>query len=457
MRLRARVPSLRDGLVVNSSLGSSPVIEDKLNGTIVGIDRMTLKVVRVIARGSVTPQVMTRELTSPRLEILRSVSWLDSKLLLNTPRARHQLALRRKVKADKPLKDVDLGEVPLRYPPSFSEGKASFTAHQEILSDRQALASTPTGSLDYVFTRTPQGVDVSFSCAAPLWWKSRRQHWVTPPCDSDMRALLSAGYPLRDLPQPIEVYNSFCWSFDEWRSLQERQLVGCAQAQNVCELVSAICDPFLSMLTSTQERYTRTENFLRRECWGIPEPVSSTHNATMNFMTGCRVFREALISMEAESCTQSEGDEILSEHDKKTLIRVIEALTHLCATIRLEHVAPAQCEVEIWRNVVASELRGHEPALSGDLITGMTLLCLKVVAGTFLSRMLAQSDNRSQSTEKDIVDSVIMLTKMLRSVHLGALFKVHRWRLFELFVVNASVFTRGQAPRVLSEPWLVRA
>ena len=59
----------------------------------------------------------------------------------------------------------------------------------------------------YTFTRTPRGIDVSFSMECRSWWRARQQGSPVSEDEPAIRLLLRQGAPVLDLPMPVPVWD----------------------------------------------------------------------------------------------------------------------------------------------------------------------------------------------------------------------------------------------------------
>lgn len=502
------VPALRADIAAKR-FGGRLVIEDPLRRVRVPIDELTFKVIDELAGGPARPEALCKATRSSRYEVWRRVRLLNEHLALDTPRAREQGAIHRHAAAASEALP-DPATAPLRFPGDLRHGcvacgacchgtdvgplTAEDIAHIEAVDWTQHLPSPipreawiveaidPRGEkvamtgrhegrcvflgesklcvihsvagathkptvcqqFPYTFTRTPRGIDVSFSMECRSWWAARQQGRPVADEEAELRRMLGIGSIL-EVPTPIAVWSGVDLDLDGWEAVRADMIARATAAVDVAGLVRALVEPAREAFAGVHARHAEAERFAERDAWALPAGGVVGGEATARFIAtrdGVRARLDAgLHELGAELAAAGRPE----ERDRAERLRwVVDALLsgrRADDLIRFEH------ELEIRRDLVLAALYGHEPARAGALLFGVARLVLKLLASHLLSGLAAQTALRGRTTEQDAVDSVVLLTKMLRGSAFSKLLKGSRRELVELFVENAEAFASGAAPR----------
>ncbi|MCA9514855.1 MAG: YkgJ family cysteine cluster protein [Myxococcales bacterium] len=502
------VPAFRDDLAVKK-YGDKLVVEDALRRVRVPIDALTLQVVQALADGPQPPDMLAQALSAPRAELWRRVSLLNAHGLLETPRAAAQCALHADAAAREPWPKDALGDAPLRFPGGLQHGcvacgacchgtdvgplkpddiakvqEIDWSPHLPDDVDREdwlVETEAPGGQtvtlmgmrhgrcvfLDgdklcvihkvagadqkpticrqfpYTFTRTPDGIDVSFSMECRAWWQARLAG--SPPAEDEagIRKLVAEGGPVVDLPPVVSVWTGIDCDHAAWGALREELIAGVTAAPDVAAIVAALVGPTRALFARLVANDDDSELFAERVAWGVPEGPAPDAVAAFGAQLAALRGRVAdgLSGLARAFHEAGRGD----EGDRTARLRwALEALLdgrQVEDLLRLEH------ETEIWRDMVLAALYAHDPARRDYLLSGISHLVLRVLAGQLLAGLLAQVGLRGRTSEQDVVDSMVLLTKMLRGSAFSQLLGRARGELVGLFVWNAEVFSVGAPPR----------
>lgn len=502
------IPALRADIAVKR-FGGRLVIEDPARRVRVPIDELTFKVVDELAGGPARPETLCKATRSSRYEVWRRVRLLNEHLALDTPRAREQVAIHRRAAAAG-AELPDPASAALRFPGDLRHGcvacgacchgtdvgplTAEDIAHIEAVDwtehlptpipreewiveavDPRGQTVAMTGRRDgrcvflgetklctihsvagathkptvcqqfpYTFTRTPRGIDVSFSMECRSWWAARQQGRPVAEEEDELRRMLTIGSIL-EVPTPIAVWSGFDLDLDGWESLRAEMIDRASAARDVAALVGALVGPAREAFAAVHARHAEAESFAARDAWALPAGGGVGGEATARFLGTRDAVRShldvGLRDLGAELAAAGRPE----ERDRAERLRwVIDALLtgrRADDLIRFEH------ELTIRRDLVLAALYGHEPARAGAVLFGVARLVLKLLASHLLSGLSAQTALRGRTTVQDAVDSVVLLTKMLRGSAFSRLLSGSRRELVELFVENAEVFASGAAPR----------
>lgn len=511
-RERVTVPGLRDDFRVRRTRGGDAVVEDTLRHVRVPVDELGLSVLGALAGGPATPGALCKEVGAPRAAVFERVALLNRHLLLDTPRARDQVALSGEADAqtlwpleraaDAPLTfppdlahgcvacgacctGTDIGPIPERdvakvrerdWSPHLPEdvtpedwlrdvrdtsgrevvllgmrqGRCVFLGEDKLCTIHRVAgaAQKPTicRQFPYSFTRTPRGIDVSFSMECRSWWRARRRGEPVADSEGELRVLLEEGAPVLDLPLPVPVWDGLDWGADVWLDVRAAAVEAVRVATTLGELVAGFTDPVIRALQRSMQPYRDSEVFATREGWGIPAPggPGGDSSSAMNFLRGCDVTRRAVA--EGLGDLTARYTAVYDQAQTDRVRRLAWVLDHVLAGNRLDDIAHWSHELEVWRDMALGALYAHEPARRIDVLTGTALLALRVVVGSRLAGLLARGALRARTTEQDVVDSMVVLTKMLRGTAFLALFRRNRRHLVDLFLFNSQVFIQGTAP-----------
>lgn len=505
------VPALREGVAVRR-YGKRIVAEDAVRRVRVPIDALSVAVLQALADGAATPTALCKAVGAKRSEVWRRVVLLNKHLLLATSRASDQVALARRTSNETWPADK-IAEAPLRYPDGLAHGcvacgaccagtdigplkaddierleeidwsphlpddvsradwlqridyqgqEITLLGHREgrcvfLGPDKLCVVHTVAGAahkpticrqFPYTFTRTPDGIDVSFAMECRSWYTARRRGKPVDTDEAAIRALLTESAPVLDLPLPVPVWDGLDWDLASWRRVRAVMLAAAREAESVDALVAGVVAAALTELDANMAGYAAGEDFLIRDGWGLPEVEATVGGEGVNFMERCRVVSDSVhagIDDLRQRCLQY-GDRAQAGR----LARLDVALASVLAGERLVDLVPFEGDLRVWKDVVMAALYAHEPVRRSDLLTGLSLLILRVIAGRQLAALTARDAMRVRTSEQDVVDSMVLLTKMLRGAAVEAILRPLRVQFVELFVLNASVFTRGTAPQAVA-------
>ncbi|PIE20023.1 MAG: hypothetical protein CSA66_01760 [Proteobacteria bacterium] len=501
---QVQIPPLREDIAVKR-YGGKYCVEDRVRMVRVPIDGLTLKVMEVLAEGPAFPEPLVEALEAPRAEVFKRVALLDGQHLLQSPRAAEQLAIHA---AAAPLWPADqLSEAPLRYPAELRHGcvacgacchgtdvgplkpddidrikQIDWSPHlpQGVSADDWLdEVDHPAGPITlvgmrhgrcvflgddklcvihkvagahhkpticrqfpYTFTRTPSGVDVSLSMECRSWLKAKRNGAPLEQDEATIRALIAEGGPVLDLPAVVSLWSGVDLTGEAWQALRGDLLEGVRVATTVAGVVEALTAP---VVAAFDEAHEVPVGYLARGAWGLPAAVGD-EDPVATFLAGCRRVGGALSSgLEALAVGFDEAD----RHDEADRTRRVRwMLVALLSGRRVDDLVPFAHGVEIWRDLALASLYAHEPARQRDVMTGVSRLVLRILAGHLGSGMLAQAALRGRVLQQDVVDSMVVLTKMLRGSAFVRLLNGLRDELVALMVYNGGAFVAGATPRL---------
>jgi len=270
----------------------------------------------------------------------------------------------------------------------------------------------------YTFTRTPDGVDVSFSMECRAWHRARKAGRPIATQEESLRVLLREGGPVLDLPSPVPAGAGTDWPVERWMAARAEAIEGVLGATDLEALVARLVEPFRRRARADEERREAARaRWLDPAVWGLA-PAASDGGGDMG-AGGVEAARESLVRGLVDglgglaSRYEERGDGVNGA-------RVRAALEALRVTAlgpkggALDEIVPHPEALSLRRDAVLASLYAHEPARQGDLRTGVALLAARVLAGRRAAQAAARRSLRVRTEEQDVVDSVVLLTKMLR-------------------------------------------
>ena len=503
------VPPLREE-VSAKKFGGRLVAEDPVRRVRVPIDSKTVAIMQALADGPATPDALVEALGESRFDVWQRVRLLNTHLLLETPRSATQCAIH--VAAASAAAPVDPATAPLSYPVGLRHGcvasggcchgtdvgplkpddiakvrEIDWTPHLPddvssddwlietvdpngapvtllgmrhgrcvfLASDRLCIIHKVAGAqqkpticrqFPYTFTRTPRGVDVSFAMECRAWDRARLSGSEPAADEATARRYLAEGGPLVELPSPVPLWPGIDLGVDAWDALRSELIAGVRAAVDVAGLALALAAPTLRLFALHHAEARADELFATREAWSLVEPDAASQDAVHGFFTTCR----AVVAKLEPGLAAIREDQLRGgrpeEADRTERVRSL--LIDFFGGRRVDDLLRAPAETDIWRDMVLASLYAHEPARRDYVLYGVAHLVLRLLAGQLLAGLLAQTSLRGRTSDQDAVDSVVLLTKMLRGSAFVSLLRGLRRELVELLVDNVEVFARGEAPRL---------
>jgi len=304
----------------------------------------------------------------------------------------------------------------------------------------------------YTFTKTPRGIDVSFSTECRAWWKARNNA-VPPAGDAEqlaqIRALIAEGAPILSLPVPIPLAEGIDIDLATWETLRAAMLRGLEAAASVPELVSALIEPVKRQLDALSESYRESEIFASREAFSVPDP--DPVDQPQRFFAALERLKLALVAgITAIADAMREADK-RDEADRA--MRLAWGIDELMSGRKIDDLVPFAHALEIWRDLALASVQAHEPARKGDIVLGVATLVLKLLTGPMLAGLSAQAALRGRVHEQEVVDAMVLVTKLPRGSAFERLFAGHRRDLATVFLCDVTTLVLGHAPRPLPS-WL---
>lgn len=313
------------------------------------------------------------------------------------------------------------------------------------------VASKPTicRQFPHTFTRTPAGVDASLATECRGWIEARRAAGPVGAREGELRALLADGAPVMDLPLPVPVWDGLDWGLATWLEVRGQTLEGVRAAADLPSLVEALTGPVRAALATSMAPYEESELFVRRAAWGIPEVDSRGGGHVTEFLDTCARLRERLDGglRDLAGRYRAAGEAAQAERHE----RLAWALRSLLGGERLDDITSGPGELEIWRDMAVAALWAHEPARRHHVLGGMAQLVGRVLIGRQLSRLLARTSLRARASGQDAVDTMVLLTKMLRGTAVATLLRGSQRELVTVLLFGGAVFARGAAPPAIGD------
>ncbi len=304
----------------------------------------------------------------------------------------------------------------------------------------------------YTFTKTPRGIDVSFSTECRAWWKARNNA-VPPAGDGEqlaqIRALIAEGAPILALPVPIPLADGIDIDLPTWEALRAEMIRGLEAATSVPELVLALIQPPRQMLDALVEDYRESELFATRAAFSVPEPDPG--DQPQRFFATLERLKQVLVGGIAAIAQAMREADKRDEADRAT--RLAWGIDELLSGRRIDDLVPFAHALEIWRDLALASVQSHEPARKGDLVLGLATLVMKLVLGPMLAGLSAQSALRGRVHEQEVVDAMVLVTKLPRGSAFERLLAAQRRDLVTVFLCDAPTLVLGESPRPLPN-WL---
>lgn len=304
----------------------------------------------------------------------------------------------------------------------------------------------------YTFTRTPDGIDVSFSTECRAWWKARSR--ATPPAGDaeqlgQIRALIAEGAPILQLPMPVPVTAGVDLDLATWTALRAAMIAKVEGATNFEGLVLAVVEPVRDALEALFSGYRESELFATRAAFAVPEPEAV--DQTERCFAAIARLRGALAEGIDAIAQGMRTDDNAIDADRAR--RFGWALGEVLRGRRCEDLVPFSSDLEIWRDLALASLQAHEPARRGDLLSGLAILVMKLTTGRLLAGLLAETALRGRVAEQDAVDAMVLVTKIPRGSAFERLWSRQRRDLVTVYWHDAPTLVSGVAARPMPA-WL---
>jgi len=298
----------------------------------------------------------------------------------------------------------------------------------------------------YTFTRTPDGIDVSFSTECRAWWKARSR--ATPPeGDAEqlgqIRALIAEGAPILQLPMPVPVTAGVDLDLATWTALRAAMVAKVEAAASFEALVRGVIEPVRDALEALFAGYRESELFATRGAFAVPEAETSDQTERC-FATIARLRGALAEGIEAIAQGMREEDNAL---DADRAQRFGWAVGEVLRGRRCDDLVPFANDLEIWRDLALASLQAHEPARRGDLLAGLAILVMKLTTGRLLAGLLAETALRGRVAEQDAVDAMVLVTKIPRGSSFEKLWSRQRRDLVTVYWHDAPTLIAGAAAR----------
>lgn len=501
------VPPLRED-VTAKKFGGRLVVEDAVRRVRVPVDALTISVMQALADGPLTPDALVREVGASRFEVWQRVRMLNAHQLLETARSQAQRRIHQTPSAPPvdpataalsyptglrhgcvasggcchgtdvgPLKPDDIERIkeidwsphlPSDVTPAdwlvetvdprgvtvtllgMRHGRCVFLAPDKLCVIHRVAGSAQKPTIcrqfPYTFTRTPGGVDVSYSMECRAWHRARQGGPEPAADEATARTYLAEGGPLLELPSPVPLWSGVDLDVATWEALRQEMLVGVRAATDVAGLALALVAPARHLFATHHADARVDEAFSTRESWSLPERDAASQDAVQGFFASCRAVAERIDT----GLTEIREDQLRGRRPEEAdrTERVRSVLIDFFTGRRVDDLARCPEETDIWRDMVLAALYAHEPARRDYVLYGVARLVLTLLAGHLLTGLLAQTSLRGRTSEQDAVDSVVLLTKMLRGSAFMSLLGGLRGELVELLLDNVEVFAQGDAPRL---------
>jgi len=298
----------------------------------------------------------------------------------------------------------------------------------------------------YTFTKTPQGIDVSFSTECRAWWKARNNA-VPPAGDAEqlaqIRALIKEGAPILSLPVPIPLAEGIDIDLPTWEMMRADMLRGLEAATSVPELVVALIQPVRRVLDGQLDEYRESELFATREAFSVPDP--DPVDQPQRFLATLERLKHALVAGIGGIANGMREADKRDEADRAT--RLSWGIEELLSGRRIDDLVPFTHALDIWRDLALASVQSHEPARKGDLVLGIAVLVLKLVTGPMLAGLAAQTALRGRVHEQEVVDAMVLVTKLPRGSAFERLFAGLRRDLATIFLCDVATLVLGESPR----------
>jgi len=306
------------------------------------------------------------------------------------------------------------------------------------------MAQKPTicQQFPYTFTRTPDGIDVSFSMECRAWWTAKQAGAPVERDEATIRALLANGAPVLVLPVPVPVMEGLALDREGWEAIRAASLAAIDAAADLPALVQAVVAPARAAIERIMAGFQPSEVFAERAAWGIPDaaPVDQIER----FFAAVRRLADQLREGLAQIADGMRGRGRPEEADR--LRRLGWATEALLEGRRADDLLRFPHEHEIWQDMCRAAFQAHEPARRGGLVQGLATLALRLMSGHLLSGLLAQAGMRGRTSEQDATDAMVLVTKSWRGTALHRLLHSAREDLADVAFWNAEVLSAGAAP-----------
>ncbi|MCC6620870.1 MAG: YkgJ family cysteine cluster protein [Deltaproteobacteria bacterium] len=313
-----------------------------------------------------------------------------------------------------------------------------------VIHKAHGAATKPTicRQFPYTFTRTPAGIDVSFSMECRAWWTAKQAGRPPEEDEATIRALLAERAPVLALPVPVPVMDGLAWDVAGWEVVRAATLDAIGRAADLPALVRALVEPAKSSIEGVMQGFAPSEVFAERAAWGIPDPDPSDQSA--RFFAVVARLAQALAEGLAQIAAGMKARARYEEADR--VQRLAWATAALLEGRRADDALRFAHEHEIWQDMCRAAFQAHEPVRRGGLVQGIATLVLRLASGHLLSGLLASTALRGRTSEQDATDAMVLVTKMWRGTAFERLLQAVRHDLADVFFWNAGVLAYGGAP-----------
>ncbi len=288
----------------------------------------------------------------------------------------------------------------------FLDGDKLCTIHRVAGPEKKPI---PCRQFPYTLTRTPNGIDVSFSTECRAWWRARAAgEPVADELDS-IRALLSDGGRVLSLPSPVPLHDGVDWSFEQWSAFRDGWLQTVRDAATYDELVLAVITPVVDAWRTHEAAHAESEYFATRDAWGIPasdgDVLSWFKSASAQLHERCRSAYKDLADAYRETEELQQADRV------ERLAWAVDALFN---GRRVDDLKRWEHELTVWREMVLASIYSHEPVRRGGLLRGTATLAWRLITGRLLAGLTAESSMRARTEEQDVGDAMVLVSKLPR-------------------------------------------
>jgi len=323
---------------------------------------------------------------------------------------------------------------------------------------------TPCRQFPYVFSQLGDRIDVSLQMECRAYPKARAAASAPEAAAPDLRALLAISAPIHQVPERIQVDPGLAIGPAEYAAI-EATIIADLRAQAWLgpedNDLPAFYKPLVTYARSVnaalsglyQDIDADEAGFLRRKAWAgaFGEAFEGDADPWENFLAGLERFQSEAVSFCEEGAGIAEERRLPFLGQRfRFLARSLRAVAGAVEPTSFrsrdeEHVASIVEDV-----IVASLFAKEGIRRGGDLRLGLGLIGLKaglVVAGA-CDR--AKEACRVEVVVHDIVDTMVVIGKMLRERAVLDLCESLKSLVISLFLTNLEVFAGAAKPRLES-------
>ncbi|MFT5429976.1 MAG: Fe-S-cluster containining protein [Myxococcota bacterium] len=312
---------------------------------------------------------------------------------------------------------------------------------------------SPCRQFPYIFVDQGDGIAVSLQMECRAYWKARSAAGPTSGEVDSLQALLDNGAPVHKMDDVVLVDQALQIDRETYLALEGRiiEAVRAAEATgDVFAVMGAYARAVDTELTELYAPITKAESCLETARWraAFPKGIAEGPSPESNFTLDLARFGEQFGEFSREASTVA-ADRGLSWLAQRLLLLNRAADAVVAIDTSAFEVRDPEVVAGTVADIIISSLFAKEPIRrSHSLRYGLALLGMRVMLTWASSCERAKSACRVEVFERDIIDSMVTISKMLRERAVLDCCNSLKPLIVSLFLTNLGVFARQSAPRL---------